>query len=241
MKNRYLLFPNGSYIDFELGEIHKGSVVEAIKERKPLCVLHELISANEHYKSKQELIQKYWDDISSETGIDCLKQSISRARKIMLMMDVSINPKIVLRSVNKNNYRIDLPKGFSITDHIDLKNGKEKSISKIEKKQPDRVESQVITDEREYHITASNTWNRVFSTDYSNPNGIKAWVRISCNNPSNVSRIDIRMLSNQDEVRWSEHDTFPAGGSRRYWCGADVYDLYIRIDQGEAIFVVRKE
>lgn len=241
MKNRYLMFPNGSYIDFELGEIHKGSVVEEIKEHKPLCVLHELISAKGHYKRKQELIQKYWNDSSSDKESDCLKQSVSRARKILLRVDSSINSKIVIRSINENIYRIDLPEGFSVMDHIGLKDGKEPSILKSDKKQPERVESQVITDEREYHITASNKWYRVFSTDYSNPKGIKAWVKISCKNPSNVSRIDIRMLSNQDEVKWSEHDTLPVGGSRRYWCGADVYDLYIRIDQGDAIFVVRKE
>lgn len=93
---------------------------------------------------------------------------------------------------------------------------------------------------RYYSINTSTSWKTIATAS----SGFDCNVDISCTNFNNVP-CDIRMLNSKGSVLWEESGAIQitsmvgsgGPGSRKFWCGSDVYTIQIRTQGGKGTAV----
>lgn len=91
---------------------------------------------------------------------------------------------------------------------------------------------EVKASENYSNIILSTSWKTIATST----SGFNRNVTISClvtgTDGLGAIRADVRMLSKNGSVVWSESKSCPGLGSRRYWCGSNVYKIQVRVATG---------
>lgn len=76
---------------------------------------------------------------------------------------------------------------------------------------------------------ASYTLYGSYTTVATSTTGFNRNIRISCNNINVFHHNDVRMLDRNGNVIWEEYGAVAYNGSRRFWCGSNVYQVQVRV------------